>query len=84
MELKFRHSAALEMPFPRYPVLPKSKFSDSGRKPWTIVHGFDQIAFDAHNSSLERAMTLWPFPFRKLSMLHVGKGAGAETTFSSS
>ena len=24
-----------------YPFWPKSKFSDFGRKPWTVVHGFD-------------------------------------------
>ena len=39
MKLNLRHSAPLEMPFPMESFLPKSKFSFSGRKPWTIVHG---------------------------------------------
>ena len=29
----------LRCPFIWYPFLPKSKFSDFGQKPWTIVHG---------------------------------------------
>ena len=28
------------------------------RKPWTIVHGFNQISFRTHNSSLEGATEL--------------------------
>ena len=51
----------LRCPFIWYPFLPKSKFSDFGQKPWTIVwrnakkHGlyfiirhFDQISFRTH------------------------------------
>ena len=30
----------LRCSFRWYPFLPGSKFSDFGRKPWTIVHGF--------------------------------------------
>ena len=32
----------LRCSFRWYPFLPKSKFSDSGRKPWTIVRCFDR------------------------------------------
>ena len=34
------------------------KFSDSGRKLWTIVHCFDGICFPTHSSSLEGAVEL--------------------------
>ena len=37
-------------------VLPISEFSDSGRKPWTIIRRFDQLSFRTHNFSLEGAM----------------------------
>ena len=40
----------LGFPFVWHPFWPKSKFSFSGRKPWTIVRHFDQIYFHAHNS----------------------------------
>ena len=45
--------------FAWYHVLPKSKFSDSGRKPWTIVRGFDHNSahyLRSFYSSLEGAM----------------------------
>ena len=32
----------LRYPFIWYPFWPKSKFSDSGQKPWTIIRRFDQ------------------------------------------
>ena len=38
-------------------------FADSGRKTWTMVHGFDQISLRAHNYSLEGAMELNIAPF---------------------
>ena len=41
-----------------YAFLPETTFSDSGRKRWTIVHGFDQISFRIHNSSLKGDMDL--------------------------
>ena len=48
----------LRCPFRWYHFQPKSTFSDFCRKPWTIVHGFDQISFRTHNSSLEGAMKI--------------------------
>ena len=42
-------------PFIWYPFWPKSKFSDFGRKPSTIVRHYDQYSFRTHNSSLEGA-----------------------------
>ena len=41
----------LRYSFRWYPVLPKSKFSDFGRKPWTIIRRFDQ----------NRGHSLWSF-----------------------
>ena len=36
------HSAPLEMLYVPGSFLPKSKFSDSGQKPWTIIRRFDR------------------------------------------
>ena len=41
-----------------YAVLPKLKFSVSGRKPWTIVRRYYQISLRPQNSSLEYARKL--------------------------
>ena len=48
----------LRCTFRWHPAWPKSNFSFSGRKPWTIVRRFDQISFPTHNSSLECATKL--------------------------
>ena len=45
---------------------PKSTFSDSGRKPWTIVRCFDQISLRTHNSSLEGVTKLNSAPLNML------------------
>ena len=50
-------------PIQRHPFWLKSKFSDSGQKPWTIVRCFDQISLRTHNSSLEGVMRLKFTPF---------------------
>ena len=46
-----------------YDFLPKSTFSFSGRKPWTIGRRFDLVSFRTHNSSLEGDMELIFAPF---------------------
>ena len=56
----------LRCPFIRYPFWPKSNFSDSGQKPWTIIRRFDRN--QAHSlwsfySSLEGATELKFAPF---------------------
>ena len=51
----------LRCPFWWYPFLPESKFSDFGRKPWTIVRRFDRNrghCLWSFYSSLEGAMKL--------------------------
>ena len=53
----------LGCPFRWNSIRPKSKFSVSGRKPWTIIRRFNQISFHAHNSSLEGATELKFVPF---------------------
>ena len=36
------HLLPLRYAFKRYSFLPKSKFSDFGQKPWTIIRSFDR------------------------------------------
>ena len=63
MKLKLCHSASLRYVLAWYPLLPKSKLSDSGRKPWTIVRRSDKNSFRAHNSSQEGDTELKFAPF---------------------
>ena len=55
-----------------YPFLPKSKFPDFGRKPWTIIRRFDQNrghSLRPFYSSLEGAMKLKFVPSAPIEML---------------
>ena len=56
----------LRCPFIWYPFWPKSKFSDSGKKPWTIIRRFEQNRGDflrTYYSRVEGAMKLKFAPF---------------------
>ena len=56
--------APLDMHFKVISFLPKSKFSDSGRKPWTIARCFDKFNFYVHSyPSLGSATKLKFAPF---------------------
>ena len=61
----------LRCPFIWYPFWPKSKFSDFGQKPWTIIRRFDRNrahCLRSFYSSLEGAMNLKFSPPAPLQM----------------